>query len=618
MKPGAHCSSQNSNDVKGKANSAIERGIPDPPATSLAEWTQLAIQLLDEQSAERTPITLFMCEEAAKALLEGANRGDDTAQTENGAAPSSSSLLANAFGDVYTPVEVESDMLAAMQEGVPTAAQRLEAAQLLVAGSRAGLARGVTESTEQAVRLAKKAIQEYPSPMTYTALAWALFKYTACVPGRSTQDVILASAATAANSGLALLLNTRDLDVDNRADLVRLSWLMGLMRDTKTAELGVRHLLRVNSEHYVGMLLLALLHTVSGDYSSARSTVACLLKSNQEDIVAALLHIVLRQVTQNVALVPYLPAEGPLSGESSATSVAYDVIGKELAIILARVEAYSAKVASQQPVDVSSGDHTTPSLKELCRYRVLGERSPGDEVMDTHAAQRQAAHYWSLLAYVCVRLGAYTFAEVAIEAGMNFIAKQKTPHSRAFADLLCSGARLSLLRLGARLPIFTMVCELNLLGSFMPSTKVAPPSISSSTGENEVRRRGSVTNSLKVVVESIDHRELATVFTHLLQVVEMCPNHADAHFLMGTLRLLDASQLDLPKSEKYVKLLEAAVYFEKCIERSPFCVESYLGLGVVRKVQKADEVALDLYATATELWFRQPLISFEEFMFLFD
>ncbi|CCW68430.1 unnamed protein product [Phytomonas sp. Hart1] len=393
---------------------------------------------------------------------------------------------------------------------------------------------------------------------------------------------------------------------------------MGLMRDPRAAGIGVRRLLSVNAEHYMGMLLLALLYTVQADYGSAKTTIGRILTLYEEDIVGALLYIVLRQITENT--VPVLPtsAVGASLGEGGATRVAIEGINRELAIVLARVEAYSNKVVSHPIIDAASGDHATPTLKRLCLGRVLGERPPDKEVIDPHVAQRQAAHYWSFLAYVCVRLSAYRLAEVVIEAGLNFIANQPTPHPRAFADLLCSTTRLSLLRLGGRLPAFTMIHEFNLLGTFIPFTNAESSFTALLMARTEDSGGEGATNSLKGAVEPIDQRELSIAFTNLLQVVEMCPNHADAYLLMGILRLLDASKPDLPKSERHVKLLEAAVYFEQCIGNCPYCVEAYLGLGNVRKLQEADEVALDLYATASEVWFRQPLISFEEFMFLFD
>lgn len=568
-----------------------------PPPQTSAEWLNLAVDMLALMQPETAERTLQVCVEAANILLDTATRQNTDAVAQRRSQQQINKKLNGE--DLYSPREGPDD-----EEDPPSA--RIQAMYLLVAGSMAAIALDSPAWHSEGVHLAQLSVEAFHCPMTAAALAWANCSLFRRLSDASKQETARTAGVAAASSGAAMLLDD-NVPVTELPYLARMAWSLAMLGEGQLARMCTNKVLQSAPTHYTGLLLHSLLHTAGADYEHA--SVACQrgLQVYPESIAMGLLYIVVRQLT----------AASKPSAESSCAkgSSSGDLAAEELAVMLARVQQY-AKTA--KGVDDSLNKRRT--LRTLATYCAPGEEVEGGVMLSAAEMKYRAAWLWALLADVSITLGAYDFADIAIEAGLDYVAASPVLYRKPFADLLCCRARVSLIQVHERMPRRLKACELNLLGLLHPTapTKAARDGLSYSLYA-DVRGVANETDisGLSNTNRFLNPRELEPIVTYLLKAAEIYPGHTTALYLMGTARLLEASQPDLPRSDHVQRLLEAGNYFLQAVRAAPMQSRTYLGLGCVREAEGATEVALDLYASAAELALEEPIVPFTSFAFLF-
>lgn len=637
------------------ADQSKTRGPPRLPPATGADGVQLALQLLTTGRAAIESRAVEVCREAGAALVEEAERREEAAAVNHAA--NGGGAKEGDDEDSFSPREGETAAPSPSPSaplGPHGATERLQAAYVLVAGSAAALERNTAASVDSAVLLAEAACRAAPgaAPFAAVALAWARLRQCTKLPDHGAQAAGLSAAAAAASSAAAALLQMGTLDRDGEAWLARAAWALAALSELPSAKACVNGLLASSPRHAPGLLLLAGLHSADGDCGGAVAAAAALLRAHPGDIAGGLLLAALRQQRAGGA------GTGGRGGEA---------LGEELAAALALVRDFA--VAASPPGGEAFGRKR--SLKAFCLHAAPGEAqfepgtaatADGDApstastavaVLTQREACRRAAGYWALLAQVALLVGALSVAEVAVEAGLEYVAGAKGAlHRPAFADLVCCRARLALLRLRDSLPVITAspvssssqrqqhqqkglpVREPNLLGAVRPAPSSAGASaaraaeVSLFALKAEVRGGGgsdggvwfdpTVSNSGGGGSDAAVPRDLGVIFTHLLKAAEVCPDHAEARYVMGVVRLYEASLPDLPRREAEHRRAAAAQCFGEAARLAPLSSEPLLGLGCVREAQGAIDVALEAYAAAAEISLGEPIIPFARFLFLFE
>ncbi|CBZ37096.1 hypothetical protein, conserved [Leishmania donovani] len=609
-----------SND-KGKSSaSAVKPWAP----TSALEWLQLASHLLIASggNVEAEERVLMVCEEAAKMLLEEDAKIRASAQSKAPTVAEAEAAVYSAKegGDAPDAVEgsaasddvVQSVVAAAEEE--PPSTERLQAAYLLTAAAVAAAEAHRLPAAESAVRLARAAVEAYRCPMTACTLAMACVRWGMTSCDINSRAAAFQTAFTVITAASRDILERETLPEEDAGYVLRMAWMLVGVGAADNARNQLMVVLQHNPKSYMGLLLLTLLHAAEGDYDDANTAVMHLLNGYPNDVVAIVVHAVVQQKCR-------LPE--PTDGHGR------DAAAEELAVAMARIATLGDEAASAATAALKK-----KSLKGLCTHCAPDEDVEGGPKHSSGELKRRVVGHWALLSHVATRLGCSTVAEVAIEAGTAAVAQSKMLYRRSFADLQCSQARLSLIRLREAIagqqvhhgggPSVPLVRDVNLLGTLDFNTAasselarmVAGLPLTSGVAD---KVRGSFSlfpgSAMQRLLPS---RLFDAVASTLLAAVEACPNHEEGHTLLGVTRLLEASQLDLPSDTRHNRLQEAGRHFMNAMRADAAMPEAYLGAGVVAEAQGATGESFDFYTSAAEVSVQAPLIPWQYFDYLYQ
>lgn len=604
-----------------------------PPSTSV-EWLQLASQLLIAcgNSGPAEDRVLLLCEEAAGMLLE------DDAKARVLQRQKRRLTAAEAETAVYSPQEgdgaaddatvIANGANGATGEADAAAApstERLQAAYLLTAASMAAVETHRLPAAESAIRLARAAVEAYRCPMTACSLAGACVHWGVVTRDTERRSAAYQTALSIIDSICKEMLDADSMTAEAASYVVRMAWMLAGMGAVGQAREPLTAVLQAYPQNYMALLLLTLLHTVDGDYESAEAAVMHLLEAYPQDVVGVVVHAAVEQRScPPEAADTHAKDQGIANGTTKMSST--DEAAEELAVAMARI----VKLADEAALAETQGVKKK-SLKGLCTHCAPDEDIEGGPKHSYGELKRRVVGHWALLSHAATRLGCTTIAEVAIAAGTDLVTHSRLLFHRSFADLQCSQARLSLSRLresiaaqhgvGGTVPTLSFVRDVNLLGLWALDT--APVD---STPMLHLPLTAAVSEELSSSsllaggpgTRLVSPKLFDAVSATLLAAVDTYPNHAEAHTLLGVMRLLEAAQADLPSDTRHNRLQEAGRHFFNAIRADGAFTEAYLGAGVVAEAQGAMAESFDYYASAAEVSTQAPLIPWRYFSYLYE
>ncbi|KPI85871.1 hypothetical protein ABL78_5052 [Leptomonas seymouri] len=620
-----------------KANAAENTSagfVKASPKTSV-EWLQLASQLLIASGNSR-PVeerVLLMCEEAAGMLLEDDAKAH-TAQQRR------SLTTAETETAVYSPQEgmgVEDNAAAGTASGADGSAEdtdaapapsteRLQAAYLLTAASMAAVESHRLPVAESAIRLARAAVEAYRCPMTACTMAGACVHWGMVSCDQERRSAAYQTAVTVIASTCKDLLDAESMTAEVASYAVRMAWMLVEVGAVNQSREPLTAVLQAYPKNYMALLLLSLLHTVDGDYESANAAIIHLLEAYPNDVVGVVVHAAVQQRCRGPTEADaYAKDPGAVPHSANIDSRAEEA-GEVLAVAMARILKLSDEATLAQAQGVKK-----KSLKGLCTHCAPDEEIEGGPQHSHGELKRRVVGHWALLSHVAARLGCMAIAEVSIAAGTDLVPRSELLYYRSFADLQCSQARLSLIRLRESVaaqhngrygpPTTTLVRDMNLLGQWDVDTMAAnstptlglPLTAAASEGLSSTPPlSGGPSHRL------VSSKRFDAVFATVLAAVEAYPNHAEGHTLLGVTRLLEASQVDLPSDTRHNRLQEAGRHFFNAMRADGTSPEAYLGAGVVAEAQGAMAESYDYYTSAAEVSTQAPLIPWRYFHYLYE
>ncbi|KPA84993.1 hypothetical protein ABB37_01426 [Leptomonas pyrrhocoris] len=600
------------------------------PNTSL-EWLQLASQLLiaSGNSGSAEDRVLLLCEEVAGMLLE------DDAKARRIQQQQQRKLTAvEAETAVYSPQEGEGVSASAAPGAAEDAdvasspsTERLQAAYLLTAASLAAVEAHRLPAAESAVRLARAAVEAYRCPMTAWCIAGACVHWGTVTRDAEQRSAAYQTALTVIASTCKDLLAAESMTAEPAGYAVRIAWMLVEMGAVSQAREPLTAVLQVYPQNYMALLLLTLLHTVDGDYESASAAVMHLLQAYPTDVAAIVVHAAVQQrsrVSEAAGATAKDPNGNIVKNHSSSGSA--DEAAEELAVAMARIVKLHDEAALAETQGVRK-----KSLKGLCTHCAPDEDVEGGPKHSYGELRRRVVGHWALLSHVATRLGCTTMAEVAIAAGTDLASQSRLLYYRSFADLQCSQARLSLVRLREAIaaqhdgrygaPTTALVRDMNLLGQWELDTVAADSTPMLSLPLTATASEGL--SSTSPLAGGPAHRLISSklfdaVSATLLAALEAHPNHAEGHTLFGVTRLLEAAQADLPSETRHNRLQEAGRHFFNAMRADGAFTEAYTGAGVVAEAQGATSESFDYYASAAAVAVQAPLIPWGYFSYLYE
>ncbi|KAG5496416.1 hypothetical protein JKF63_02718 [Porcisia hertigi] len=610
--------------VKHRDKSLVGVLDSETPKSTL-DWLHFASRLListtwNSEAGERV---LMMCEEVASMILEEDAKKRASARSmaltaAEAASAEFSPMEGGGAGCIesegyVTGVDVGTSAAAAAQKN-STSTERVQAAYLLTAAAVAAADVHRLTATETAIRLARGAVEAYRCPMTACTLAMTCVQLGVTSRDPDCRSAVFQTALSIIAAAGKPLLDGETLSKEDAGYVLRMAWMLVGIGASDEAHKHLTAVLQHHPKSYMGLLLLTLLHTAVGSFHDANTAVMHLLSAYPEDVVAVIVHASIHRKCR-------LPESADERGK--------DPVAEELAVAMARIAKLSDAAASVE------GSHLRKkSLRALCTHCAPDEDVERGPRHSTRELKRRVVGHWALLSHVATRLGCTTVAEVATEAGTDAVAQSKVLYRRTFADLQCSQARLSLIRLRHDIvaqharhagdPLFPLVRDANLLGTFDFDTCASDclgrtfDGLPLSTGVAD-----SISGSSSLFTDPRPHHLLPSrlfnaVASTLLAALEACPNHGEGHMLLGVTRLLEASQRDFPCDTRHNRLQEAGQHFLNAMRVDASIPEAYLGAGVVAEAQGALNESFDFYTSAAEVSGQAPLIPWRYFDYLYQ
>ncbi|KEG12455.1 mediator of RNA polymerase II transcription subunit 24 [Trypanosoma grayi] len=552
--------------VSPTVNTTRER-TPAPPNSS-RQWVEVAMRCMQNRKILPQRVMQMLADTAQKLLEEdpSSSSGQPVGATTSAAARSHP--LAESEGGEFSSVENAST---SAEDALPATPRRWLAARFLLLGSSIGLKRGTTSSLRAAVRLAEEAVAAHRCPLTTIHLAWTCYELGCQVQdsgGRSTLERMARDLVV----GVSEAITWGGATVPTEAVLhTKLAWLMALLGETPRAMMLLQLLVKQSRADVDALVLLSVLHSTSGEYDRALAVAYHLEQLHPQYVVGGLVLALMRHVANDIST---------KQNES---------MEELLAVMVARVQAVMQYTL--EPTGVSGGSALAPDI-------VTTVVSDGGWSSRAQGAGRVAGH-WALLAYVALEAGCDSIAELAVDAGLEYIGGAREEHRQAFADLVCCSARLKIDRV-------EKLEEVLQRRSSVAGIEGAVAELH----EIEDERLGKERRAL------LDSNEILSLQTMLGKALEVSTAHAEAYLLLGRLYLLEALKAGQPQHMCVTRLVEAAQNFQTAIRCNPTLTDAYEGMGRVCEAQGTVEVGLSFHSSAAELAYRKPVIPFERFLYL--
>ncbi|ORC87447.1 mediator of RNA polymerase II transcription subunit 24 [Trypanosoma theileri] len=547
------------------------------PPVSARQWVEVTMMCLQNKTVPLRRL-LTMLEDTAQALLDEDASKREKAESRAAAAMSVPGVSVLP-GDDGVSLEFSTPETTSLGQpaAVDVTPRRWLATRFLLLGSQLGLNRGSPSSLRNAVRLAELAVDTHYCATTTTHLAWACY----CL-GRHMQDSGKNSRLEKMSRDLTLetseVILKRSMSLPTDVVLLtKLVWLMALLGETQQAFSVVPRLIDENRAEVKALILLSLLYSSTGEYHKALEVAYHMEQLYPQNIVGGLLLIMLR----------YASGEIKYQKQESVEEL--------LTVLIARIQSVAQYTSGGINVD------------DLIAVPDIATMAVADGVWSTRSEGRsQVAGHWALLAYVALETGCDTIAQLAVEAGMEYISEDKEEHRQSFADLICCDSRI----------------KINKIEKLVEMVHIRPKTA------NDIDGGGTAAAAVTELQEMEDERliqqqqglldqsEVLSLRTMLGKALEVSSAHAEAHLLLGRLYLLEALKADQSQQLHATRLVEAAHYFESAIRCSSTLTEAYEGMGRVRESQGAMEMSLSFLSSAAELAYRQPVIPFERFTYL--
>lgn len=291
----------------------------------------------------------------------------------------------------------------------------------------------------------------------------------------------------------------------------------------------------------------------------------------------------------------------------------------------------------------------TPTFLQMALPTVAGE---GEQVMETW---HRAAAYWALAARVAWHIGAYSIALTTVEAGLTLLAVAPRFYPAVYADLLvtrveailCQWATAhgeamgcgtpsdptSILQDLIRAPLGRRPQALSLHGEGMEQVGAAqlrldlgePGMADDAEIASSHQRVGLFGGSQGTLHEgagsastSMDDalKELHPLPQLLMKAIDADPSNAEAYFLLGYLKVVEAQYYDVQRRQRVVLLTAANHFLTLALFRSP-CEPKYLYTsGCVHMTMGDPDGALHYFTAAFEATDRATRLPFDSFMFI--
>nr|CCC96138.1 unnamed protein product [Trypanosoma congolense IL3000] len=554
-----------------------------PPPVSAQQWVDVSMSCLQHS---RIPLErlMGMMEDTAGAVMGNDATTSDSSPLQASAEgcvqnPPSHQLRPNSHIDSNSPV-MEDDggpnrnPWSSIGVGTGNASRRCIAARFLLLGSQVGLMGGTNASLRTAVRMAEGALAMFRCPLAATQLALTCCCLACLDQAAGDRDLLEKKARE------LLHYATRDVmksAFPSSTDIVLLSkqsWICALVGETQTAMKIVQFLCERSQVDVEAIVLMALLHSATGDYGEALTVARRAEEIHPHSILSGVVFTVLQNAVNEA---------DHFNNKNS---------GSHLTVLVARMEGISTNASQLAAAATRRVAHFDADAEN-------GLSILGAAWSDFNSYGRLVAGQWALLAHAALLCGCVDVSRIAAEAGLEYVGSAKCEYRQAYCDLLCCAVGVKIEQIERSIDYFRQ-----------RSHSVAP--CGSTTGSLEVED-ARCADDLRALVNS---SELLVVQTMLEKVLEVGDNCAEAYLLLGQLNLLEALVSGVTHDVLETQLVNAAHYFQLAIDCNPRLAAAYEGMGRVREEQGAIEMSLDSFTSAAELRHREPVISYEKFLYM--
>lgn len=279
---------------------------------------------------------------------------------------------------------------------------------------------------------------------------------------------------------------------------------------------------------------------------------------------------------------------------------------------------------------------------------VAGE---GERVTETW---HRAACYWSLAARVACQLGCFSIALTTVEAGLTLLAGAPRFYPAVYADLLVTrveamvcqwagrygGDRLcgtpsdptSILQALIRTPVEQRPLALSTQGEWIEHAGAMPRRLvpgehvmeGGEEGESTTERMGFHASSHTLhkaggsgsTEMDAALKELHPLPQLLMKAIDADPSNAQAYFLLGYLKVVEAQYYEVQPRQRAVLLTTANHFLTLALFRSPSEPKYLYTAGCVHMTLGDPEGALHYFTASFDATDRATLLPFDSFMFI--
>ncbi|CBH18747.1 hypothetical protein, conserved [Trypanosoma brucei gambiense DAL972] len=558
----------------------VRRDPTFSPPVSAQQWVDVAMSCLQRNNVPLERL-MSMMEDTSRALVDDEEEGSGSSPpmpTAHHSQHSTTDQTQQDDDDSYCVAGINAECEGGLAPSTtfPTVvgSRRWLAARFLLLGSRLGVQGGTEVSLREAVRLAERAVSAHCCPLTILQLCTACYCLGREVQesgGRSTLEGRVRKLLEY-SSGLVMARN-----MSNPMDAILLAkqaWLSALIGEEQRAMEIVKFLLKRCQAEAEVLVLLALLHSASGEYEEASKVAGHAGQMYPLNVLCGVVFTALQNVVDD------------------ADHRKQKCVENLLAVLVGRVEAASKE--APQEVSSTSGHAVFPVDDSAMKLFSL------DDVWSSGGKhKRLIAGHWALLAHVALLVGCGSIAQLAADAGLEYISGVQGEQKQAYCDLLCSAARV----------------KIDLIeGSF--DYFLRQRRFAQNWGAAAQLRGVKDDRYMREQRKLLSHDEVLSLQTMLGKALQVGSHCAEAYLLLGRLDLLVALGPGNVSSTRETHLVSAAHYFQLAIDCSPRLTAAHEGMGRVREEQGAIELSLDSFASAAQFAFGEPIIPYERFLYV--
>lgn len=635
-----------------------------------AEWVHLTLRVLNRELAVAPERTALLCQEVVRFVLDDAESRIEKEETEDQERGEGVLWQGGDTNQSPSPPPGSTD-----QHPVLAAATNL-AVEILAARAMVGVEMETLSEAEVAQEMAKTA---YELDST-NALAILAYAYSSYHVGRRSLDraaqhssqvltmqlaeeglQLLYQKITAPPlSGTTLPLSPQSSAVSNDVRYgIRLAWFFcaggGELNDIRPY-LFILH--QHSPNHFLLMLLIAIMNTIEdGDEEALGAAMEQLENLYGDHIAVLLLSAALHRTRCRDPL--------PDGRDKAATLVVAAISRLEMLSngLFGAVReppqgnplgtAPRPKGNAKQlhiPLKPSSSPAPQTASIKLQTFQQLATPDAPGESKELQVRWRRTTMYWSLVAHISCRIGCYTIADTAVEAGLTLLTAAPRFYPFAYAHLLVSKVESLLCKWAEK------HCSEHLAGTLSEPTSILQALIASplqlhqpvaaltgdwlldgagELGNNEdeddaenggAERQDFVSSQNTAGGASAEGmgglvlalEELRSFPQYLIKAIDADPANSMAFYYLGYLKVLEGIYADLPSEQRELIFSEGSHYLTQALHRAPTMAAASYALGCVHMAQGDSTSALNFFSSALEAAERAPVLSLNRFLFLLE